>query len=170
MRALGVLALTVFAAAATGTAQEGASPPISRGEIATAIGSDADARAVFQLVLANMFRPKTKAYLLQGQIHPEWLPAVDLAGVVLLADADAEKLLQRCGRYWFVSGVKRSDNVVSIELALRCGGSTRTYVISQNGQEWRLGRPGMAPGDGFVPGRGCGYPERPIGCPCLRFP
>ena len=99
MRALGVLALTVFAAAATGTAQEGASPPISRGEIATAIGSDADARAVFQLVLANMFRPKTKAYLLQGQIHPEWLPAVDLADVVLLADADAEKLLQRCGRY-----------------------------------------------------------------------
>lgn len=74
MRALGLLLVVVMAAEGAVRAQEGASPPVTMEAITAVIGSDDDARAVFQTVLAHMFRPKTKAFLLWSQIRPEWLP------------------------------------------------------------------------------------------------
>jgi hypothetical protein len=165
-------AVVVVSLVTTGTlrAQEPRPHVLGAENIVAAIGSDADARAVLSVVFAHVFQPSNQGrreFLLRSQIRPEWLPHVDHVDVALMTEADAETLLSACGTYWTVTHVERSDTVVSLRLASRCGGMTRDYIVSLNGQQWRLGPPGTgANGGGWVPGIGCGFAQRPTGCPC----
>jgi hypothetical protein len=91
-----------------------------------------------------------QAFLLASQIRKEWLPVVQGVEFVRLADSDIAGHLSSCGRYWIISQFERTDNVVSMWLDQRCGGTALHYIVSFDGSEWRLGPPGTPPG-----------------CPCL---
>jgi hypothetical protein len=46
--------------------------------------------------------------------------------------------LAGCGKYWIITALERTQNVVSLRLALKCGGAARDYTASLDGSEWRL--------------------------------
>jgi len=68
-------------------------PPVTRQEIARAIGTDADAGAVLKLVIAHAMAQSHREFFLASQIPDDWLPR--LAGVefVRLGQAEAVKHL-----------------------------------------------------------------------------
>ena len=166
-----VVAITLLATSKV-WAQTAREPRLTFESITEAIGSDADARGVFLGVFAHLFPQSNtrKEFLLSAQIRPDWLPTVDGVSFVLLNAGEAEILVTQCGSYWVVSGVKRSDVVVSLTLSKQCSGTMREYVVSFDGREWKLGPPGTGKNGGsWAPGIGSGFVGGPPpGCPCLR--
>ena len=98
----------------------------------------------------------------------EWLPSIPGVEFVRLADADIVGHISACGVYWLVTKAERVANVVSLMLNQRCGGTVKSYIVSLDGKEWRLGPPGTGKdGGGWVPGIGSGYlGGLPPGCRC----
>jgi hypothetical protein len=169
----GVVLAVVLAATGSLIAQRAPQSPLSVEEIAAAIGTDADAAGVFSAIFAHMFRStagsrQIRESLLLSQLRPEWLPVVEGVDFDLMTAVEAEALIQNCGRYWFVTRVDRADKVVTVVLNRRCACAAREYVVSLNGDEWRLGPPGTGEnGRGWGPGMTCGCAGRPAGCPCF---
>jgi hypothetical protein len=155
---LGIVAIcAVLPTAASSAAQDLPSAPlVSSSDIIAIIGSDADARAVIAQVLADTARLRPTA-VLASQIRREWLPEVEGAEVVRLADPEIPAFLHGCGRYWIITKIQRTQNVVRLELSLKCGCSTRGYSAAWDGHLWRVSQNGV----------GSGCPGYPPDCPCL---
>lgn len=170
LQLLGVVVAVALGVPRTITTQEPPTPSLSAESIATAIGSEADARAVLSIVLTQVFRPgrqRSKDFLLRSQIRPEWLPVIEPpVDLPLLTDAEADALLRGCGTYWTVSRIERSNKLVSVRLTNKCDGSSWEYAVSLNGKQWEL-TPGMlletlgpgsrvtAPGSGVTQSTSC---------------
>lgn len=172
-QAFQLIVTVALVAVATVAAQDtsGSLPTVNG--IAATIGGDADARSVISRVFAHLFwsdshARQRKEFLLASQVRPVWLPAIDHVEFVLLTKTQAATLASQCGSYWMVGRVERTDRVVSLRLDHRCAGSVRAYVVSFDGQEWRLGPPGTGlNGGGWVPGMGSGFAGgRPPECIC----
>jgi len=153
----------------SGAGQNPADPQLAITDIIATIGSDVDARNVFAKVLTHaMANRGRRAFFLASQIRNEWLPVVQGADFLRLADTEIAEYLSACGSYWIIDYLERADNVVSIRLAQKCGGAALYYIVSFDGSEWRLGPPGTGKdGGGWAPGIGSGRANRPPGCPCL---
>ena len=133
------------------------------------IGTDADARRVVALVLNHlMLNHDRREFFLASQIRTEWLTSIPGVELVRLGDADIVGHISTCGVYWLVDKVERVDNVVSMKLSQRCGGVSRDYIVSFEGNGWHLGPPGTGKdGGGWTPGMGSGFGAgRPPGCRC----
>jgi hypothetical protein len=147
-----------------------ASPrPVTSDGIVAAIGSDADARHVIQLVLANLLAQRSnREFVLASQISANWLPSLGRVEIIRLADTAVDRHLAACGRYWVVFDVNRADNVVSLKVSERCGCSVREYVTSFEDGAWHLGPPRAATTrGGWAQGIGSGCVGPPPGCPCF---
>lgn len=109
-----------------------------------------------------------REFVLASQIRTEWLPSIRGLEFVRLADAEIVRHISACGRYRLVDKVERVDNVVSMMLTQRCGGTARSYIVSFEGNEWRLGPPGTGKdGGGWTPGIASGFGGGPPpGCRC----
>jgi hypothetical protein len=156
-----ILAIVVCAAVAAPLSAPQIEPPLvttSQG-IVTAIGSEADARQVVKLVLGRTFEPykSLRHYVLASQVREAWLPNRTAIQIGRLAEADIQRHLATCGRYWVLFDITRKDNVVSMKIGLRCGCTVSDYVATFENKEWHLRREGV--------GCGCGGP--PPGCPCF---
>jgi hypothetical protein len=126
-------------------------------QIVNAIGSDADAGRVMWRVVSHAFANRgARHYLLASQVRGEWLPQIEGTNLVLVSDAEATALAGTCETYWILENVSRSNDVVSLHLRHQCAGSGLRYVVSFDGQDWRLGPPGLTPGQGWGPGIGSG--------------
>jgi hypothetical protein len=170
---IGSLIVTTWLCATLGAAQPPPqltpSPLTSEGIIA-AIGTESDAREVVKLILGKHFeqRNERREFVLASQIRETWLPALTRTSIVRLADADVDRHLATCGRYWVVSDVTRRDNVVSMKVGERCGCSFRDYVATFENHEWHLGPPRATTGGGsWAEGIGSGCVGPPPGCPCF---
>jgi len=142
--------------------------PVTSEAIVAAIGNDADARRVIQLVLGDLFAQRSgREFVLASQIPALWFPTLSRVEIVRLADADVGRHLAACGRYSVVSDVKRSDNVVSLWVSERCGCSGREYRAAFEDGAWHLGPPRAATGGGWTLGIACGCAGAPPECPCL---
>jgi hypothetical protein len=143
--------------------------PVTSEAIVAAIGTDADARDVIQLVLSKLLaQGSSREFVLATQISAHWLPSLSRVEVIRLADTAVDPHLAACGSYWFVFDVKRTDNVVSLKVSQRCGCSVREYVTSFEDGAWHLGPPRAATaGGGWVEGIGSGCVGPPPGCPCF---
>ena len=142
---------------------------LTSNDIKAEIGTDADARSVMSQVLTHlMVNHDRREFFLASQIRTEWLPSTPGVEFVRLADAEVVGHISACGVYWLVAKVERVDNVVSMMLNQRCGGTTRSYIVSFEGNEWRLGPPGIGKsGRGWGPGIGSGFVGgRPPECRC----
>jgi hypothetical protein len=163
--------LIILGCAATVVVQSPSQPsprPMTSEAIVAAIGTDADARDVIQLVLAKLLaQGSRREFVLATQISAPWLPSLDRVEIVRLADTAVDPHLAACGFYWFVFDVKRTDNVVSLKVSQRCGCSTREYVTSFEEGAWHLGPPRAATGGGWIEGIGSGCAGPPPGCPCF---
>ena len=138
-------------------------------DIKAAIGMDADARSVVAQVLAHlMLNHDRREFFQASQIPSDWLPSIPGVEFVRLTDAEIVEHISACGVYWVVTKVERVDNVVSMMLNKRCGGTVKGYVVSLEAKEWRLGPPGTGKdGGGWVPGIGSGFVGGPpTGCRC----
>ena len=71
-----------------------------------------------------------REFFLASQIRNEWLPTVQRVEFVRLSDNDIAAHLAKCGYYWMIYRVERSDNVVSLWLFQNCGSTARDYVVS----------------------------------------
>jgi hypothetical protein len=143
--------------------------PVTSDAIVAAIGTDADAGDVLQLVLANLLaQGSRREFVLATQISAHWLPSLSRVEIVRLADTAVDPHLAACGSYWLVFDVKRTDNVVSLKVSQRCGCSVRAYVTSFEDGAWHLGPPRAATvGGGWIEGIGSGCVGPPPGCPCF---
>jgi hypothetical protein len=143
--------------------------PMTSEAIVASIGTDADARDVIRLVLAELLaQGSRREFVPATQISGHWLPTLSRVEIVRLADTTVEPHLAACGSYWFVADVKRTDNVVSLQMSQRCGCTTREYVTSFEDGGWHLGPPrATTAGGGWIGGilSGCAGP--PPGCPCF---
>jgi hypothetical protein len=140
----------------------GQDPParvLTSNDIKAEIGTDVDARSVVAQILTHlMVNHERREFFLASQIPTEWLPSTPGVEFVRLADAEVVGHISACGVYWLVEKVERVDNVVSIMLNQRCGGTVRGYIVSFEGNEWRLGPPGAGKNGGsWVPGIGSGF-------------
>lgn len=171
-RTFAVIACLFFVAGVRSTGQDTDAPLLTIDDITTAIGSDTDAQGALSTALAFQFRPQSRPrqeYFLSSQVRAEWLPTIEGVEFVRLTGAEIAGHLANCGRYWLLRRVERSDNAVWVELTHRCGGQSRSHVVSFSDGQWRLGWPNRPPGTvGFVGGVGSGFVGRPPGCPCLR--
>jgi hypothetical protein len=143
--------------------------PMTSDAIVAAIGTDGDARDVIQLVLAKLLaQGSSREFVLDTQISAHWLPSLSRVQIIRLADTAVDAHLAACGLYWFVSDVKRTDNVVSLKVSQRCSCTTRDYVISFEDGAWHLGPPRAATGDaGWTEAIGSGCAGPLPGCPCF---
>ena len=146
--------------------QSPTSPTLTIADIVTKIGSEVDARAVLITVLTHAMASGSKReFFLASQVRNEWLPPVRGVEFVRLADAEISGHLAGCGTYWLMSNVQRNDNVVSLVLSQRCGGTSLGYIASLGERGWWLGPPGNNNG-GWAPGIGSGLlMRRPPACP-----
>jgi hypothetical protein len=170
MTRLGVAAIcSVLMTAGGGTGQNSTAPVLASNDITVEIGNEVDARNVVAKVLTHaMANHERREFFLASQVRNEWLPAVQGVEFVRLSDTDIAGHLSGCGLYWIISRLERADNVVSMWLEQRCGGRTLHYVVSFDGNEWRLGAPGTGKdGGGWIQGIGSGVAARPPGCPCF---
>ena len=136
------------------TAQDSTARVLTSNDIEAVIGSDSDTRAVLAQVLSHLMGSERREFVLASQLRAEWLPSVAGAEFVRLADAEVSKHLAACGVYWLVGKVERVDNVVWVILNQRCGSATRSYIVSLDRHEWRLGSATGKDGAGWVPGIG----------------
>jgi hypothetical protein len=138
-------------------------------DIEAEIGSDKDTRSVVGLVLSHLLvNHQRREFFLASQFRTEWLPPVPGVEFVRLPDAEIGGHISVCGTYWLVNKVERVDNVVSIMLTKMCAATTRGYIVSFEGGEWRPGPPGTGKdGGSWVPGIGSGIlGGPPPGCRC----
>jgi hypothetical protein len=167
---IGVAAICLVLMTAGGWAgQDSTARVLTSNAIKAEIGTDVDARSVVAQVLTHLVvNHERREFFLASQIRPEWLPAIPGVEFVRLADAEIVRHVSACGRYWLVDKVERVDNVVSMMLNQRCGGTSRGYIVSFEGNEWRLGPPGTGKdGSGWTPGIGSGFGGGPPpGCHC----
>ena len=126
-------------------------------EITAVIGSDEDARAVIAQILASMGY-KRSSVVLASQIRREWLPVMKDADFVRLPDTEVRRFLSECGRYWVITDVQRFENVVTVQIDMKCGCSSQYFTASFDGNLWRVSPNGQ--------GCGCGGPP-PADCPCF---
>jgi hypothetical protein len=140
---------------------------LTSNDIITRIGGEVDVRNVIAAVLTHAMQGHRREYFLASQMRAEWLPVVQGVEYVRLADEEIAAHLAACGRYWIV-GLERSGNVVSMRLGQRCGGTVLEYIVSFDGREWRLGSPDAGKnGSGWGPGIGSGFfGGRPPECVC----
>jgi hypothetical protein len=162
---LSILTFVAFISTVNPTAQQ-ATPLLTINDITTRIGTDVDARHVFATILTHAMG-HSREFVLASQIRQAWLPAIPNGEFVRLAESDIPEHLAGCGTYWMIDRVERADNVVSVRLSTRCGCSFRDYMVSFDGNEWRLGPPGTDKAHGWVPGIGSGCFGPPPGCPCF---
>jgi hypothetical protein len=146
----------------TAGSRVGQGPParvLTSNDIKAEIGTDVDARSVVAQILTHlMVNHERREFFLASQIRTEWRPSIPGVEFVRLADAEVVGHISACGVYWLVEKVERVDNVVSIMLNQRCGGTVRGYIVSFEGNEWRLGPPGAGKNGGsWVPGIGSGF-------------
>ena len=167
---IGVAAIcSVLMTAGSWAGQDSTGRVLTSNAIQAEIGTDADARSVVALVSSHvMVNHERREFFLASQIRTEWLPSIRGVEFVRLADADIVRHISACGVYWLVDKVERVDNVVSIRLSQRCGGTSRDYIVSFEGNDWHLGPPGTGKdGGGWVPGMGSGFGGgHPPGCRC----
>jgi len=172
MTRIGVAAIySVLMTAGSWAGQDSTARVLTSSDIKAEIGTDVDARSVVEQVLTHlMVNHERREFLLASQIPTEWLPSIPGVEFVRLADAEIVGHISACGRYWLVDKVERVDNVVSMMLNQKCGGTVRGYIVSFEGNEWRLGPPGSGKdGGGWVPGIGSGFSGGPPpGCRCQR--
>jgi hypothetical protein len=164
-----VALLTVLLFVSPGLAQQNVPTlPLSTGDIVALMGNDTDARAMFITVLTHaMASGSRREFFLASQMREEWLPTLQGVELVRLSGMDIERHLAECGLYWAVSHLERTNNVVSLRLTQRCGGTGRHYIVSFDERGWVLGPPGTGKdGGGWAPGIGSGSYGRPPGCPC----
>jgi hypothetical protein len=142
--------------------------PHPQAQIVSAIGSDADAGRVVWRVVSDAFANRgSRHYLLRSQVRGEWLPRIEGTELVLVSGDEATTLAGRCGTYWILDSVRRTNDSVSVNLHRQCAGSGLGYIVSFDGQDWRLGPPGLAPGQGWGPGIGSGFVgDPPPECHC----
>jgi hypothetical protein len=139
-------------------AQQRASERLTEVQIVSAIGSDADAGRVMWRVFSHAFAYRgSRHHLLREQVRAAWLPHIEGTELVLVSDAEATALAGRCETYWIIENVRRANEVVSLNLRRQCAGTTLGYIVSFDGQDWRLGPPGLAAGQGWAPGIGSGF-------------
>jgi len=154
---LGIAAIcAVLITTASWAAQNKAAAPLVSTDIVGIIGSDVDARAVIAQVLAETSHLPARV-VLASQIRQEWLPVVKDADFVRLPDSEISAFLSGCGRYWIISGLQRTQNVVRLRLELKCGCASREYTATFDGNIWRVRQGGV----------GSGCPGYPPDCPCL---
>jgi hypothetical protein len=168
MLRIGVAAIcSVLMAAGRWAGQDSTARILTSDDIKAEIGTDMDVRSVVAQVLTHlMVNHERREYFLASQIRTEWLPSIPGVEFVRLADAEVDKHISACGRYWLMDKVERVENVVSMTLNQKCGGTVRDYIVSFDGNEWRLGPPGTGKdGRGWGPGIGSGFPGGPpLGC------
>jgi hypothetical protein len=164
-----IITLSGAATVATQPQAQVAPRPVTSEAIVAAIGNDAGARRVIQLVLGDLFAHSSgREFVLASQIPALWFPPLIRAEIVRLADADVDRHLAACGRYWVASDVKRTDNVVSLWVSERCGCSGREYLATFEDGAWQLGPPRAGTGSaGWRLGIACGCAGAPPGCPCF---
>jgi hypothetical protein len=169
LRPTGLSIATFVAFLCTGnvTGQE-VTPLLTIDDITTRIGTDVDARHVFDAILTHAMRQSHREFFLASQIRKEWLPAIPNVEFVRLGNTDIPEHLAGCGSYWIINRVARAGNVVSVRLSARCGCATLDYVVSFDGDDWRLGSPGTDKERGRAPGIGSGCAGPPPGCRCIR--
>lgn len=153
---VGIAAICAVLVATAGWGEQNrVAAPLLSTDIITIIGSDADARAVVGQVLTEVARLRVSVFL-ASQIRHEWLPVAKGVDFVRLADTEIRGFLSGCGRYWIISNLERTRNVVKLRLSLKCGGATRDYSVSFSGSEWQL----------RLMGTGSGYSGFRPDCPC----
>jgi hypothetical protein len=159
MTHIGVAAIcSMLMAAGSWAGQDSTARVLTSNDIKAEIGTDADARSVVAQVLTDlMVNHERREFFLASQIPTEWLPSIPGVEFVRLADAEIVGHISACGRYWLVVKVQRVDNVVSMMLNQRCGATVRDYIVSFEGNQWRLVPGGI--GSGFLGGP-------PPGCRC----
>ncbi len=154
---LGIAAIcAVLITTASWAAQNRAVAPLVSTNIIGIIGSDVDARAVIAQVLAETSHLPARV-VLASQIRREWLPVVKGVEFVRLPDSEIRGFLSGCGRYWIVTRLQRTQNVVTLRLELKCGCASREYAASFDGNIWRVRLNGV----------GSGCPGPPPDCPCF---
>ena len=167
---IGVAAIcSVLMTAGSWAGQDSTARVLTSNAIKAEIGTDADARSVVVQVLTHLMgNHERREFFLASQIRTEWLPSIPGVEFVRLADAEIVTHISACGEYWLVDKIERVDNVVTMTLNHRCGGTFRVYIVSFEGNEWRLGPPGTGKdGGGWTPGIGCGFGGGPPpGCHC----
>ena len=155
----------VLATTACRAEQDTAAPPpvaqaatwLRSADITAVIGSDVDARSVIAQVLADTGHQRSTV-VLASQIRPEWLPVMKDADFVRLPDTEIRAFLSGCGRYWVITDLQRTQDVVTLQLDLKCGCTSRYYTALFDGNLWRVSSNGQ--------GCGCGGPQPPE-CPCF---
>lgn len=154
---LGIAAIcAVLITPASWAAQNKAVVPLVSTDIIGIIGSDADARAVIAQVLAEAAHLRATV-VLASQIRREWLPVMRGVDFVRLSDSEIRPFLSGCGRYWIITNVQRTQNVVRLRLGLKCGCTSRDYTASFDGNIWRV----------RLNGQGCGCSGPQPDCPCF---
>jgi hypothetical protein len=158
-RRLGIAAMcAALMTTASWAEQNRAVPALVSTDIIAIIGSDADARTAIGKVLADAMGPYHQTeFLLASQIRSEWLPAVQGVKFVLISDSDLSGFLSQCGTYWIITNLKRTQNVVTMVLDLKCGGRALGYSVSFDGKGWEARHTGT--GSGII------MPQPD--CPCL---
>lgn len=139
-RILAVVVMAGLVVVQTGTSQavQVNGEPATAAQIATAIGNDADARAVMSMFLKEAFppsdRPRTE-FVLRSQIRDEWLPDSRGVEIVRLSQADATARLATCGSYLVFSVQKQSNGAIRVTRRPKCSASVRgTNFAIRNGQ------------------------------------
>jgi hypothetical protein len=156
---LGMAAIcAVLMTTASWAKQIEAAAPLVSTDIIAIFGSEGDARTVIAKVLTDAVAQYHRSeFLLSSQIRREWLPVIQGVNFVLISDADIRGFLSRCGQYWIITGLTRTQNVVTMLLHSKCGGTTRGYSVSFDGKEWQLRQTGI----------GSGFPMPQPDCPCV---
>lgn len=163
-----LLLMTLLSVTFDQTAPSMSPPAWTSDDIASAIGSEADAQRVIQLVLRDHFEHRSgREFVLASQVRQNWLPRMRNELVRLMA-ADVEPHLAACGRYWALFEVTHVANVVTLKIGERCGCSFRGHMATFEDGDWHLGPPrGATRGWGWAEGIGSGCVGRPPGCPCF---
>ena len=139
----GVVICSVLMTAGHWTGQEPTAPVLAASDIIAEIGNEVGARDVVTTVLTHaMANHEHREFFLASQIRGDWLPTIRGVEFVRLADTEIAGHLSSCGRYWIISDLRDADNVVSMWLSQKCGGTALNYIVSFDGIEWRLGPPG----------------------------
>jgi hypothetical protein len=142
--------------------------PLRIADITRVIGSDRDARDVVAAVLTHAMLGWRREFFLASQLREEWLPAIPGVEIVRLSETAIVDHLLNCGYYWMINRLERTGDVVTVTLRTKCGCSSRDYIVSFDGRDWRLGPPGTGKdGGGWAPGIGSGCVGPQPGCPCL---
>ena len=139
------------------SAQVADADPLVSADIMRIIGSDADARTVIAKVLTLAMADRRRELLLANQIRSEWLPVAKGVDFVRLPDSEIRGVLSSCGSYWVIVDLERTQNVVTMGLHHKCGGTGLGYRASFDGSEWQV-RPTWVGG---------GIPTPQPDCPCL---